>query len=586
MARLPEPGKDAGNWGDILNSYLNVAHQTDGSLKPISQSNVVNLTDDLAAKYAKPSGGIPSSDLTAAVQASLSKSDNAVQKGEIVFNVKDYGAKGDGTTDDTAAIQAALNAAYTAGGATVFVPTGTFMIDPNPGLQIKSATTLRGAGAGTIIKLVNNCTHDDNMVKSESWSNVTVEDLVIDGNRSNQAGSYDHTQYGIYFGGVARGLIQNVRVQSTTGVGIHVYNSHDVSVVSCYSTDNHYHGYELEQVTACHVTNSSGNANSMHGVLVSPGEVGGTGSRGISVVGCTFDNNGNYGIATNAANGDMSAFLSVGNIFTNNTITNNAFYGVNFYKQNSHIFNNNYVANNGYFGLYAFESANNSIQNNTFVANSKAGNGVYDEIMLEGYSTDAAHPAGQTIIAGNTILINGTNKARYAINEASSGDGPNTIFGNVVPFAGTAGVLHIQHPATQMLVDNQTTQTISGAKSFANTVTGNQGFEVSPNATLASGMGLDAPFGTAALRFYNGSAGGNIQLVAPNGNLDAYIGGSSVFSVTPAEVVVQNKFRIATTSTPASATAAGATGTVTWDSDYVYVCVADNVWRRSALSAW
>lgn len=34
MARLPEPGKDAKKWGDILNQYLLVAHNTDGSLRP------------------------------------------------------------------------------------------------------------------------------------------------------------------------------------------------------------------------------------------------------------------------------------------------------------------------------------------------------------------------------------------------------------------------------------------------------------------------------------------------------------------------------------------------------------------------
>lgn len=586
MARLPQPGKDAGNWGDILNSYLGVAHQTDGSLKTISQSTVANLTDDLAAKYAKPSGGIPASDMAAAVQTSLSKSDNAVQKGDIVFNVKDYGAKGDGSTDDTAAIQQALNAAHTVGGAVVFVPVGVYMVDPNPGLQVKAATTLRGAGASSIIKLVNNCIHTDNIVKSENWSDVAIEDVVIDGNRSNQSGNYDHTQYGVYFGGITRGVIRNVRVQSTTGVGIHVYNSQDVSVVSCYSTDNRYHGYELEQATACRMTNSSGNNNVMHGVLVSPGEIGGTGSCGNSVVGCTFDNNGNYGIATNAANGDMSAFLNVGNMFANNTITNNSYYGVSFYKQNNHIFNNNYVANNGYFGLYAFESANNSIQNNTFVANSQAANGVYDEIMLEGYSSDAAHPSSRTIIAGNTILINGANKARYAINEATTGDGPNVVFGNIIPTPGTAGMLNIKNTSTQTFIDAQTAQVISGAKTFTATVTGDQGFAVSPSAALSTGMGLDAPFGTAALRFFNGNTGGNIQLVAPNGNLDAYIGGNAVFSVTSTEVVAQNKFRIATTTTPASATMAGTIGTVAWDSNYMYVCVADNTWKRSALSSW
>lgn len=33
MARLPEPGGDSGQWGEVLNDYLKVAHNTDGTLK-------------------------------------------------------------------------------------------------------------------------------------------------------------------------------------------------------------------------------------------------------------------------------------------------------------------------------------------------------------------------------------------------------------------------------------------------------------------------------------------------------------------------------------------------------------------------
>ncbi len=36
MARLPIPGSDAGNWGQILNDYLSAAHGADGKLKPNS----------------------------------------------------------------------------------------------------------------------------------------------------------------------------------------------------------------------------------------------------------------------------------------------------------------------------------------------------------------------------------------------------------------------------------------------------------------------------------------------------------------------------------------------------------------------
>ena len=47
MARLPQPGGDSGNWGEILNEYLSQAHNGDGSLKNIPQSKVTNLTTDL-----------------------------------------------------------------------------------------------------------------------------------------------------------------------------------------------------------------------------------------------------------------------------------------------------------------------------------------------------------------------------------------------------------------------------------------------------------------------------------------------------------------------------------------------------------
>ena len=40
------------------------------------------------------------------------------------------------------------------------------------------------------------------------------------------------------------------------------------------------------------------------------------------------------------------------------------------------------------------------------------------------------------------------------------------------------------------------------------------------------------------------------------------------------------------TSPPTSASATGVTGTITWDSDYIYICIGTNTWKRVAITTW
>lgn len=44
--------------------------------------------------------------------------------------------------------------------------------------------------------------------------------------------------------------------------------------------------------------------------------------------------------------------------------------------------------------------------------------------------------------------------------------------------------------------------------------------------------------------------------------------------------------RLRTAKTPSSATDTGTAGQICWDANFVYVCVATNTWKRSALSTW
>lgn len=58
------------------------------------------------------------------------------------WNVRDFGAVGDGETDDTAAFQAAMDAANEAGGGIAFAPTGDYLIETH--LTVPDFVTLEG----------------------------------------------------------------------------------------------------------------------------------------------------------------------------------------------------------------------------------------------------------------------------------------------------------------------------------------------------------------------------------------------------------------------------------------------------------
>jgi putative cell wall-binding protein len=90
------------------------------------------------------------------------------------FNVRNYGAKGDGATDDTAAIQAAINAAASSSG-TVTFPEGTFKITST--IHPKSNITIRGAGAGETILTMGAQSATNYMMYTENVSNFSLSDL-------------------------------------------------------------------------------------------------------------------------------------------------------------------------------------------------------------------------------------------------------------------------------------------------------------------------------------------------------------------------------------------------------------------------
>lgn len=70
---------------------------------------------------------------------------------------------------------------------------------------------------------------------------------------------------------------------------------------------------------------------------------------------------------------------------------------------------------------------------------------------------------------------------------------------------------------------------------------------------------------------------------------DLGVQGEPLYATDTGEVYIHNGTKsvpIITNRTPSSATDTGIKGQVAWDSSYIYVCVSDDVWKRTALSSW
>ena len=128
-------------------------------------------------------------------------------QGGAVFNVKAYGAKGDGVTDDTAAIQAAITAAGSNG--TVLFPPGTYVVNTGP-LPIPNGVTFWGNGA-TITATVTGVVYFLHQVVAlgQAIHDVAIRGLTFNGGTSSS------TVYAIVIDNTASTstLNYNVRVE-------------------------------------------------------------------------------------------------------------------------------------------------------------------------------------------------------------------------------------------------------------------------------------------------------------------------------------------------------------------------------------
>lgn len=133
------------------------------------------------------------------------------------FDVKDYGAVGDGVTDDTLAIQTAINSVIAVGGGLVYIPPGVYIVTS---IHYGSNLTIQGSGIEvTILKLKDNSNSESVFNCNQEVANICIRDLTIDGNRDNQT-VYGHGIRSGTEGGIVGGLFFNLYIKNTGAYGI------------------------------------------------------------------------------------------------------------------------------------------------------------------------------------------------------------------------------------------------------------------------------------------------------------------------------------------------------------------------------
>jgi hypothetical protein len=116
---------------------------------------------------------------TPAAAASLSTIVGVLlDRGGAVFNVKAYGAKGNGSTDDTQAIQKTISAVQNNGGGIVYFPEGTYLISASLSIT-QGGITLAGAGQTATTLLIADTYPNGDVITFTNLNTGSVRMLTI-----------------------------------------------------------------------------------------------------------------------------------------------------------------------------------------------------------------------------------------------------------------------------------------------------------------------------------------------------------------------------------------------------------------------
>ena len=341
-----------------------------------------------------------------------------------VVSVKDFGAVGDGVTDDTAAIQAAIESLPTDG--TLSFPAGIYLVT---GLALsgnnQDKTNLAFVGDSAVIKLADGVINK-NVAEIVSGQNYLVSGLTFYGNKGTVTTPGTDLSYryynGLYVGAVAGKTLNNVRIENCVfsnaaysgliaGSGpVQVANIlpgiDGLTVTGCVFRDNEVGGAGGAQRNVTYSGNIFYN-NDIYGLLID------IDSFSVSVVGNTVNNLEIAG-ATNAClfayqadyvtfsgnsctNGKVGILIQTGSNFCTvlgNTCVSQTTSAIRVDNSTNTLISGNTVRDSGQYGISLVNSSTACILSANIVDNSG-----FDGIYCNGIST--LNLIGNTVSSSN-----------------------------------------------------------------------------------------------------------------------------------------------------------------------------------------
>jgi polygalacturonase len=301
-------------------------------------------------------------------------------RGSTSVNVRNHGARGNGTYDDTAAFQSAIDSLPSTGG-TVVVPAGDYAINPVVNVRLRSKMHLKlESGARLLAK--RNDAERAYVLMVYKVSDVEISGGAIVGDRENHLGTTGEWGHGIMVRGSNRVTIRDMHLSKCWGDGISIGGAmvtaaptipcNDVVIANVVCTNNRRQGLTIGCSTNVKVYDSefsySNGIAPQCGIDIEPdssdarttetvhiqnclirynkgnGILSYKRVKGVTVKNCTIERNGGYGLLCVTPEGGYIA---------QNRFQHNYLYGVMFsagttsYQASGNVFKNNHTRMHG-----------------------------------------------------------------------------------------------------------------------------------------------------------------------------------------------------------------------------------------------